>query len=59
MSELCGFLEQSAVRWVIYPNCNTKTLARDLMQMPSLRLLDMFLHTVHYEVITLLERVGQ
>jgi 23S rRNA (uracil747-C5)-methyltransferase len=59
---LCRFLEQSPVRWVIYSSCNAATLARDLAQMPSLRLrrarlLDMFPHTAHYEVITLLERV--
>lgn len=59
---LCRFLEQSAVRWVLYSSCNAETLARDLAQMPSLRLrrarlLDMFPHTAHYEVITLLERV--
>jgi 23S rRNA (uracil747-C5)-methyltransferase len=60
---LCRFLEQSAVRWVIYSSCNAESLARDLAQMPSLRLrrarlLDMFPHTTHYEVITLLERLG-
>jgi 23S rRNA (uracil747-C5)-methyltransferase len=60
-TELCRFLEQSAVRWVIYSSCNAESLARDLAQMPSLhlrraRLLDMFPHTSHYEVITLLER---
>jgi 23S rRNA (uracil747-C5)-methyltransferase len=60
---LCQFLEESAVRWVIYSSCNAESLARDLAQMPGLRLrrarlLDMFPHTAHYEVITLLERVG-
>jgi 23S rRNA (uracil747-C5)-methyltransferase len=60
---LCRFLEESAARWVIYSSCNAESLARDLAQMPSLRLrrarlLDMFPHTAHYEVITLLERVG-
>lgn len=63
--ELCDFLDQSAaVRWVIYSSCNAETLARDLARMTSLRLrrarlLDMFPHTAHYEVITLLERVDQ
>lgn len=60
-AQLCRFLEQSAVRWVIYSSCNAETLARDLALMPSLhlrraRLLDMFPHTAHYEVISLLER---
>jgi 23S rRNA (uracil747-C5)-methyltransferase len=48
---------------VIYSSCNAESLARDLAQMPGLRLrrarlLDMFPHTTHYEVITLLERAG-
>lgn len=58
---LCRFLERSEARWVIYSSCNAESLARDLAQMPALRLrrarlLDMFPHTTHYEVITLLER---
>lgn len=56
--ELSGFLDQLGVPWAIYSNCNVDTLARDLARMPSLRLLGMFPHTAHYEVITLLERTG-
>lgn len=63
-NELCAFLESAAnIRWVIYSSCNSESLARDLQQMPGwrlrqARLLDMFPHTPHYEVITLLERDG-
>jgi 23S rRNA (uracil747-C5)-methyltransferase len=62
--ELCAFLESVAnIRWVIYSSCNSESLARDLQRMPGwrlrrARLLDMFPHTPHYEVITLLERDG-
>jgi len=59
--ELASWLEASAVRYVVYSSCNATTLARDLKAMPSLRptrarLVDMFPHTSHYEVVTLLER---
>jgi 23S rRNA (uracil747-C5)-methyltransferase len=60
-AELSGWLEESGVEHVIYSSCNAETLARDLAAMPSLRpaqarLLDMFPHTSHYEVVTLLRR---
>lgn len=60
-AELSGWLEESGVEQVIYSSCNAETLARDLAAMPSLRpaqarLLDMFPHTSHYEVVTLLRR---
>jgi 23S rRNA (uracil747-C5)-methyltransferase len=58
---LARFLDASGTRHVIYSSCNAESLARDLIQMPSFRLkrarvLDMFPHTRHYEVLTLLER---
>lgn len=51
----------AATRWLIYSSCNAESLVRDLAAMPSLmprraRLLDMFPHTRHYELIVLLER---
>jgi 23S rRNA (uracil747-C5)-methyltransferase len=60
--ELSGWLERSSVPTVVYSSCSVESLARDLAQMPSLRptrarVLDMFPHTEHYEVLTLLERV--
>jgi 23S rRNA (uracil747-C5)-methyltransferase len=59
--ELAGWLENSAVRHVLYSSCNATTLARDLDLMPSLRpvaarLFDMFPHTAHDEVMVLLTR---
>jgi 23S rRNA (uracil747-C5)-methyltransferase len=61
-AELAGWLEASGVRHVIYSSCNAESLARDLAAMPSLRpvearVLDMFPHTTHYEVIVLLARL--
>jgi len=60
-AELAQALERGAATHVIYSSCNAESLARDLAHMPSLqprraRLLDMFPHTAHYEVIVLLER---
>jgi len=60
--ELAGWLERSGVARVLYSSCNAQTLATDLAAMPSLRpvrgqLLDMFPHTAHYEVLTLLARL--
>ncbi|MCF6376944.1 23S rRNA (uracil(747)-C(5))-methyltransferase RlmC [Nocardioides KLBMP 9356] len=60
-SDLAGWLESSGVRHVVYSSCNAESLARDLALMPSLRpvearVLDMFPHTTHYEVIVLLSR---
>jgi len=59
---LADWLEASGVRTVVYSSCNAVTLAKDLARMPSLRpvrgrVLDMFPHTDHYEVIALLQRV--
>lgn len=58
---LAGWLEASSTAHVIYSSCNAETLADDLARMPSLRpvearVLDMFPHTTHYEVIVLLAR---
>ncbi len=59
--ELARWLEHSDVSHVIYSSCNAESLARDLATMPSLRpvrarVLDMFPHTTHYEMIVLLAR---
>jgi len=61
---LAGWLESSDVGHVIYSSCNAETLGHDLARMPSLapveaRVLDMFPHTTHYEVIVLLARERQ
>jgi len=56
---LCAWVEGSGIEHVIYSSCNAKTLAADLARMPSYkpvaaRVLDMFPHTNHYEVMVLL-----
>ncbi len=58
---LARFLDASPATTVIYSSCNAESLARDLAAMPAFRVsqarvLDMFPHTRHYEVIVLLER---
>ena len=58
---LSGWLESSGVPNVVYSSCNADSLARDLAAMPSLRpvsarLLDMFPHTDHHEVLVRLDR---
>lgn len=58
---LARWLERSSVRAVVYSSCNPGSLAADLARMPSLapceaRVFDMFPHTRHVEVATLLVR---
>jgi 23S rRNA (uracil747-C5)-methyltransferase len=60
-TDLAGWLEGSGVPHLVYSSCNAESLARDLALMPSLRpvearVLDMFPHTSHYEVMVLLAR---
>lgn len=60
-ADLAGWLERSGVRHVLYSSCNAVSLAKDLAAMPSLvpvraRVLDMFPHTTHFEVLVLLTR---
>lgn len=62
-AELAARLDESAARSVIYSSCNAASLARDLAAMPSwtprrARVLDMFPHTEHYEVVVLLDRTS-
>lgn len=54
-------LDAGDTRWLIYSSCNAESLVRDLAWMPAFRpvearLLDMFPHTRHYELIVLLQR---
>lgn len=61
---LADLLEASASRWMVYSSCNAESLARDLVAMPSwtplrARVLDMFPHTPHYELLVLLENRGR
>lgn len=62
--DLARRLEGSGARHVLYSSCNPETLARDLADLASYRVvrgrvLDMFPQTPHAEVLVLLERVGQ
>ncbi|WP_257210473.1 methyltransferase domain-containing protein [Actinomyces ruminis] len=60
-AELAARIEASGVERVLYSSCNPESLAKDLEQMPSLRvqrarLFDMFPHTDHAEVLVSLRR---
>lgn len=58
---LCDYLSRMAPQYIIYSSCNARTMANDIRQLPGYRiarvqLFDMFPHTAHYEVLTLLVR---
>ncbi|EKK7717212.1 23S rRNA (uracil(747)-C(5))-methyltransferase RlmC [Cronobacter dublinensis] len=58
---LCDYLSRMAPQYIIYSSCNARTMAKDIQQLPGYRiarvqLFDMFPHTAHYEVLTLLVR---
>ncbi len=57
--DLCEWLNESTASALIYSSCNAESMARDLAAMPRFalreaRVLDMFPHTRHYEVVCLL-----
>ncbi|ATF93476.1 23S rRNA (uracil(747)-C(5))-methyltransferase RlmC [Cedecea neteri] len=56
---LCDYLTQMAPAFIVYSSCNAQTMAKDIKMLPGYRvvrtqLFDMFPHTSHYEVLTLL-----
>jgi 23S rRNA (uracil747-C5)-methyltransferase len=58
---LCRDIQRLAPHWLIYSSCNAQTLAQDLAALTDYKLLkvqlfDMFAHSNHYEVLTLLQR---
>ncbi|WP_333608830.1 23S rRNA (uracil(747)-C(5))-methyltransferase RlmC [Arsukibacterium sp.] len=58
---LCQDIERLAPGWLLYSSCNASTLAQDLAQLSQYQLLkvqlfDMFAHSSHYEVLSLLCR---
>jgi len=60
-SALCQDIERLAPAWLIYSSCNAQSLAQDLARLKQYRLVkvqlfDMFAHSNHYEVLTLLVR---
>ncbi|WP_140918498.1 23S rRNA (uracil(747)-C(5))-methyltransferase RlmC [Limnobaculum xujianqingii] len=60
--ELCEYLSQMSPDWILYSSCNAQTMTKDIHQLTGYRivrvqLFDMFPHTAHYEVLTLLQRI--
>ncbi|AMH11513.1 TPA: 23S rRNA (uracil(747)-C(5))-methyltransferase RlmC [Klebsiella aerogenes] len=60
-AELCDYLSRMAPSYIIYSSCNARTMAADIDRLQGYRLervqlFDMFPHTAHYEVLTLLVR---
>ena len=58
---LCDYLSEMAPEFIIYSSCNAQTMAKDFAHLSGYRvekvqLFDMFPHTAHYEVLTLLVR---
>jgi len=59
--DLCDYLNQMAPGYILYSSCNAETMAKDIGMLPDYRiervqLFDMFPHTAHYEVLSLLVR---
>ncbi|VUS24306.1 MULTISPECIES: 23S rRNA (uracil(747)-C(5))-methyltransferase RlmC [Klebsiella] len=59
--ELCAYLSRMAPEFIIYSSCSARTMAKDIARLSGYRiecvqLFDMFPHTAHYEVLTLLVR---
>ena len=60
-AELCDYLSRMAPPYIIYSSCNARTMAADIDRLQGYRvervqLFDIFPHTAHYEVLTLLVR---
>ena len=58
---LCDYLGKTRPQFIIYSSCNAQTMAKDIASLAGYRiervqLFDMFPHTAHYEVLTLLIR---
>lgn len=58
---LCQYLSEMSPAYILYSSCNAQTMANDLRrlqdyQVIKVQLFDMFPHTAHYEVLTLLRR---
>lgn len=58
---LCRYLSQMAPDYILYSSCNPETMAQDLARLAEYRvervqLFDMFPHTAHFEVLSLLVR---
>ena len=58
---LCDYLSEMAPEFIVYSSCNAQSMAKDFSHLAGYRiekvqLFDMFPHTAHYEVLTLLVR---
>lgn len=58
---LCEYLSAMQPEYILYSSCNAQTMAKDIKrlvgyQVMKVQLFDMFPHTAHYEVLTLLIR---
>ncbi|WP_421550416.1 23S rRNA (uracil(747)-C(5))-methyltransferase RlmC [Kluyvera intermedia] len=58
---LCDYLSEMAPEFIVYSSCNAQSMAKDFThlagyQVARVQLFDMFPHTAHYEVLTLLVR---
>ncbi len=61
-AELCRWLSEMAPPWILYSSCNASTMASDIALLTDyaiekVQLFDMFPHTAHSEVLTLLKRI--
>ena len=59
--ELCDYLSHMQPEYILYSSCNAQTMAQDLQllsgyQVCKVQLFDLFPHTAHFEVLTLLKR---
>ena len=62
-AELCTWLSQMAPDYILYSSCNPSSMAQDIArladyQVSRVQLFDMFPHTAHFEVLTLLKKKG-
>ncbi|WP_416412864.1 23S rRNA (uracil(747)-C(5))-methyltransferase RlmC [Pantoea sp. App145] len=63
-AELCDYLSQMAPDYILYSSCNPQSMAQDIARLSDydvsrVQLFDMFPHTAHFEVLTLLTKRGQ
>jgi len=61
---LCDYLSQMAPDYILYSSCNPQSMAQDIARLSDydvsrVQLFDMFPHTAHFEVLTLLTKRGQ
>ncbi|MEW2738626.1 23S rRNA (uracil(747)-C(5))-methyltransferase RlmC [Providencia sp. PROV130] len=61
---LCDYLTHMQPEYILYSSCNAQTMAQDLQllagyQVCKVQLFDLFPHTAHFEVLTLLKRIEQ